>query len=163
MALKIEIGDIEVGKVFQDRRGRSVRIIAADVKSTYPVIGLVEGECGNEYVGLYRYTGESISGRASDLVNPTENLKDNDLVFVRNSNSESWVRRHFAGWSDSGKAFCYFAKRSKWTAQGQLNPWEQVRVPTGEELETIMGNEAHVPSDLELQAFISQGKEDSNG
>ena len=64
---------------------------------------------------------------------PRPDLKDGDPVMVRDWDTASWDRRHFAKWDIDGSVRTW-TKGSKWASNGQTVHWVHYRLPTQEEL-----------------------------
>ena len=67
------------------------------------------------------------------LVKPRPDLKIDDPVMVRLDDNEKWVRRHFAGWSESGVILVWVNGYTSFTINTSTT-FPQYRLPTPEEL-----------------------------
>ena len=132
---------VSMDKRYKTRDGRSVRIICTDMKGgEHCVVALVqEGEC--EDIG--RYTAEGLFWSSNeesrhDLieVSPYEDWKVDDLIVVKNNNSDSWEYRHFAG-TVNGVPCAWDSGRTSYTSGGYYTLWDEARKPPAEELESI--------------------------
>jgi hypothetical protein len=61
---------IELGKKYQTRDGRAVRILATDRDCAWPIVGLIRDKNGDECIGQWRENGQFYRDEAtpSDLV-----------------------------------------------------------------------------------------------
>ena len=93
----------KVGDVTTTRNGRKVRIICVDRASkAFPVIALVTDVELSEAVTVYTAEGKYFNTRdinGNDLTPPTrlEDLAIDAPILVRDSDSDPWEKRHFAG------------------------------------------------------------------
>ena len=57
-----------------------------------------------------------------------------DPVMVRNCEKCSWVRRHFAGWTDKGRIQAWDRGGTSFSSTENAKTWAYYRLPTPEEL-----------------------------
>ena len=65
------------------RNGLPVRIICTDAKDTFPIIGLVKGHCGTEYVNSFKENGAH-SDNYSQIKSPFD-------LFFAPVKKEGWI------------------------------------------------------------------------
>lgn len=110
---------IEIGKQYQTRDGKQVRILCVDIKTEeYPVAALVLDE-GQESLQRFTADGRYYENRAnheSDLVevSPYAEFKIDEPVLVRNAAAQPWYRRHFAGIAENGKPTAFDMGGTSW-------------------------------------------------
>ena len=128
---------IELNKVYKDRRGNDVRIICVDRQDDTPIVGLLMME-DVEYLACYTAGGQYIPDEpsANDLILPEDysSYKIDEPVMVRDYDSQTWDRRHFAG-VKNGKPTVWLRGYTSWTNdEPDVSTWNQCRRPTPEEL-----------------------------
>ena len=127
---------IELNKVYKDRRGNDVRIICVDRQDDTPIVGLLMME-DVEYLACYTAGGQYIPDEpsANDLILPEDysSYKIDEPVMVRDFDYMCWVCGHFAGVNE-GKPAIWLHGKTRWTAYGGYQTWNQCRRPTPEEL-----------------------------
>ena len=127
---------IERDKVYKDVSGADVRIICVDRRGDYPIVGL-KTVSDVEHVCHYDSNGTaSICNTAYDLILPEDysTYKIDEPVMVRDYDSQTWDRRHFAG-VKNGKPTAWLLGYTSWTNdEPDVRTWKQCRRPTPEEL-----------------------------
>ena len=130
---------IELNKTYKDGLGRDVRIICVDFNDQQPIIGIVSGDFG-DFIACFTAEGRYIleEPSANDLILPEDFTKFaiDEPVMVRDYDNQDWMRWHFAGVANNGKARAYVDGKTKWSSQGYFLSWNQCRRPTKEELES---------------------------
>jgi hypothetical protein len=101
--------EIKVGDMYQDEKGKSVRIICTDRK-TYkqPVVGLVNnGECET----IVSYTNQGISGSLvyGNLILPEsyDDWQIDDPIWVWEGRIADALPHHFAGINEQGRVLTW--------------------------------------------------------
>lgn len=140
--------NLKPGMRLKNRSGDNVEILKTDFNlafgAQFSVLAIVEDESGAQSVCALSPEGRAacaLPGVDSqfDLLNPYDDLKDGDPVFVRNSLlEEEWRNRHFCRFEGEA-VVCYQDGKTRWTfnpAFDTLTRWAEVRIPTEEELKT---------------------------
>jgi len=133
---------VSMNRQYHTVSGLHVRILCIDRKGPNPVVGIVRGEDGVEFVHHWELNGvKSVPGSDPRLslveYNPFGDLKIDEPVLVRNLNDEDWRRRHFAGVVPNNRVRTYPEGQTRWSYDpdwGPLAEWLQCRRPTSEEL-----------------------------
>jgi len=125
---------IELGKTYLTRDNRKVRIICTDRKSKNgtSIVGLATLNDNTESTALYypdgRYLENTISGY--DLVKEYSfwnDIKIDTKILVRDDESHSWHKRHFAGYEDGFvQSFAYGA--TFWSSTGLKASWKYAKL-----------------------------------
>ena len=123
---------IELGKIYKDCEGNGVRIICVDRKGDWPVVGLINDEvvrCYNEN-GVERFSNYNLI-----IQEDYSMYKIDEPVMVREGDTSTWNKRHFAG-VRNGKPCTWYCGNTSWSHcdEGDAIPWSQCRRPTPEEL-----------------------------
>jgi len=132
---------IDMNKKYRTRSGNEVRVLCVDRQSYdgFPVVYLRKF-CDAEFIEVCLengkfYTNEIPSGLDLIEVSPYEDFEINDIVMVRDRDTDMWKRRHFAGVDEDGRALCFPNGASSWTSDSiSTNAWNQCRRPTLEEI-----------------------------
>ena len=133
------MNDIEMGKKYRTRNGRTVRVICVDAKGTKPVVSLVLARDNSESVIRSGPKGELYIGEEDELdlieVTPYDDFKIDEPVMVRchEDAANLWVKRYFAGVM-SGQPYTWDFGATSWSADnGYKSRWDECRRPTVEE------------------------------
>lgn len=97
---------IELGKIYVDTAGAKWRVASVTGPKDYPVIAVNDDEYGS--IKAYGLDGK-LDGCDNHLVseyNAWQDVKVDTPIWVRNSPTNGWWPRHFAGLSD-GKIFAW--------------------------------------------------------
>ena len=129
---------IEIGKQYRTKNGKPVRIICVDRDNTYCVVGLM-GE--NQTLGIWTIAGcyQNEVETQYDLieVGQFDDFKVDEPVLVRDSDRDSWNKRHFAGVSPEGHALVYPAGTTSWSvSDSYLTAWAYCVRPDQESKES---------------------------
>ena len=130
---------IELGKTYKDGFGNDVRIICVDRKGDWSAVGLVVASHECESIVTYTAEGKSnaLGESPYDLIIPEDysTYKIDEPVMVREGDTSTWNKRHFAGVSN-GKPCTWYCGNTSWSHgdEGDAIPWRQCRRPTPEEL-----------------------------
>lgn len=126
-------GPVNMQDVYKTRSGLDVRVLCVDAKGDYPVIALVKSEVvGEDKEEAKSFTAEGKFLRSCDsprdlvLHEKKEDVFDttkvDDLVYVRDSIKDAWIKRHYAGKNEAGVPTAYvFGYSSKVGAE--VNTW----------------------------------------
>lgn len=113
---------IDINKQYRTRDGLPVRILAADVKSRFPVIYAVKinerefiYSCTTE--GKYYAGSESTTPRDLIEYNPAQDLVLDQPLWVKDTINNEWNKRHFAKF-ENNKVYCWGGGTTSHTQEG---------------------------------------------
>jgi hypothetical protein len=128
---------ISMDKKYKTVSGNSVRVLCVDRLGDYPVVALITPTNDNtEFLHSFFKTGKSSMSMAYDLVEvqPWDDLKKGDYIFVRDHIDNFWVPRIFHKIEDN-KLWCYGNGKCEFTkGLTEDRSWQYFRLPTKEEL-----------------------------
>lgn len=87
---------LDLTKPLTTRDGRPVRLLAQDVASDYPIVGVIKNSDRSEDVRVWNARGGIIAGHetATDLINPPEKIEGWLNVYPRASNGSCTMVLH---------------------------------------------------------------------
>jgi hypothetical protein len=59
-------------------------------------------------------------------------LRVDDKVLVRDSSYGTWIRRHFAGWEESGRILTFYGGATSWADGSETVSWAEWKLPEEE-------------------------------
>ena len=131
---------IKLGETYKNKCGNDVRIICVDKRGDLPIVGIVSSNhCDKEEVMTYTTGGTYWLREWSDydiiIHEDYSTYKIDEPVMVREGDTSTWNKRHFAGVSN-GKPCTWYCGNTSWSHcdEGDAIPWRQCRRPTPEEL-----------------------------
>ena len=127
---------ISMDKKYKTAIGNSVRILCINRNAEYPVVALVQDPDGTEHIQTYTPAGEHFSRLTYYLVEvqPWDDLKKGDRIFVRDHINNFWIPRIFHKVSDN-KLWCFGNGKCEFTkGLSEDRSWRYFRLPTKEEL-----------------------------
>ena len=148
--------NLKPGMRLKNKGGDDVEVLKVDFNvatgSDFCVLLLLTDRQGAQTTHSVSLEGRSSVSRPGvvnpfDLVNPYEELKDGDPVFVRADVEEKWERRHFCRF-EGEVIVCYPNGLTGWTYNPSietLTSWDEVRIPTEEELKAGKLIDARTP------------------
>ena len=121
---------IDINKTYRTREGKKARILATDVTNTSNVVAAIEILPGKECVYMFLENGQYTlnGGHAYDLIEyiPHEHLKVDQPVWVRNTEKDPWLPRHFSHYSE-GFYWAFHSGLTSHSARGTNcsdTPWK---------------------------------------
>lgn len=136
---------VDITKKYRTRDGRSVRILATDLKNPAFTVAAAIREDNHPTLKEvpYVFTAEGrfhtnpINTCPRDLieVSPYEDFRVGDPVMGKAHEANPyWNRRYFAGVSDGGQPMVFTDGTTQWSSRGSRHCYAVVRRPTSEEL-----------------------------
>lgn len=114
---------ISMDKQYLTRDGREVRILCVDRDhQDYPVVALI-GDGIESFTAVGSYRAHSEDDSELDLIeyNPAQDLKLDQVIWVRNYLEGKWYPRHFAGLDNWGNVQVWNDGRTSFTATVEYN------------------------------------------
>ena len=124
----------EIKYTHRTKDGQKARIIATDRASeNYPVLALILGEDGEEWVESYTKDLKFLTERVTDndLVeySPWQDVAVDTKILVRDFDTNCWVPRYFSHYAD-GRVHAFAEGRTSWTKRANVptNSWDQSKL-----------------------------------
>lgn len=122
---------IDITKTYRTREGKKARVLATDVASLSSVVAAIEEAPGKESIYVFLPDGSFTVNaiHRHDLIeyNPGNHLKVDQPVWVRNTEKDLWLPRHFSNYADGS----YWAFQDGLTSHSAREtscsdtPWKQ--------------------------------------
>lgn len=126
--LKEQLMEISMDKQYRTRSGKNVVIYTTDRKHDggFTVVGGIVEDNGEHSVEYWKSDGSVLNNGVEnqyDLIeyNPTQDLKLDQPIWVRNSPTGRWVPRHFASVDVRGKVMCWDDGCTSFTATAKYS------------------------------------------
>ena len=121
---------IDITKTYRTREGKKARILATDVASICSVVAVIEDNPGEESTYVFLQDGSFMLNaiHRHDLIeyNPGDHLKVDQPVWVRNTEKDPWLPRHFSHYSE-GFYWAFHSGLTSHSARGTNcsdTPWK---------------------------------------
>jgi hypothetical protein len=126
---------ISMNKTYKTKSGLPVRILCINRKATCPVVALVSISDSLERLDCFDECGLSNCGKERLVeVQPWDELKKGDYIFVRDHDTQPWTPRIFQR-DNNNWLYCFGGGRNEFTKENQADTvWKYFRLPTKEEL-----------------------------
>ena len=109
---------IEIGKTYLTRDGDKVRIVYTDGEDERPIIGLINNTFFIELTKSGRHYNDG-SESGLDLIKEHSFWEDVEVdtpIYVRNSDNDDWLHRHFAKY-ENDRIFTWDDGRTSFTSE----------------------------------------------
>ena len=121
---------IDITKTYRTREGKKARILATDVANICSVVAVIEDNPGEESTYVFLQDGSFMVNaiHRHDLIEyiPSDHLKVDQPVWVRNTEKTPWLPRHFSHYSE-GSYWAFQAGLTSHSARGTNcsdTPWK---------------------------------------
>ena len=122
---------IDITKTYRTREGKKARILATDVANICSVVAVIEDNPGEESTYVFLQDGSFMVNaiHRHDLIeqSPGDHLKVDQPVWVRNTEKDPWLPRHFSHYSE-GFYWAFHSGLTSHSARGtgcSDTPWKQ--------------------------------------
>ena len=122
---------IDITKTYRTREGKKARILATDVANICSVVAVIEDNPGEESTYVFLQDGSFMVNaiHRHDLIeyNPGDHLKVDQPVWVRNTEKDPWLPRHFSHYYE-GFYWAFHSGLTSHSARGtgcSDTPWKQ--------------------------------------